>query len=111
MRGAESPAPQSFACGFELRLARGRNLHVDHLALVIYQQAHMDYISRMRVLRLSHHLGWFDLAQKVSFCLPRRQICPPVMQGEFQFHRSNEPRRPRGRGQRMVDPPARRFQG
>ncbi len=30
---------------------------VDHLALVIYQQAHMDYISRMRVLRRSHHLG------------------------------------------------------
>ena len=72
MRGAESPALQGFACGFELRPVRGRNLHVDHLALVINQQAHMDNISRMRVLRRPHHLGWFDLAQKVSFCLPRR---------------------------------------
>ena len=72
MRGAECPAPQSFACSFELRPAHGRNIPVDHLALVIYQQAHMDYISRMRVLRRSHHLGGFDLAEKVLFCLLRR---------------------------------------
>ena len=72
MRGAESPAPQSFAGGFELRPAHGRNITVNHLALIIDQQAYMDDISRVRVLRRTHHLGWFDLAQKVSFCLPRR---------------------------------------
>ena len=40
--------------------------------LIIYQQPHMDYLFRRRGLRRSLHLGWFDLAQEVMFCLLRR---------------------------------------
>jgi hypothetical protein len=71
MRRAESPAPQSFACGFEQSPAQRRSLPVDRLALIINQQTHMHHLFRMRVLRRSLHLGWFDLALKVLFCLPR----------------------------------------
>ena len=72
MRRAESPAPQSFAAASNCALSTWRNIAVNHLAMIIYQQAHMDYLFRRRVLRRSHHLGWFDLAQEVMFCLLRR---------------------------------------
>jgi hypothetical protein len=48
------------------------NSPVHHLALVIYQQTHMNYSSRMRVLQGTYYLGWSDLMQEVLFCLRRR---------------------------------------
>ena len=69
MRRAECPASQCFTGGLELRTAHGRNIPVNHLALIIYQQAHMDHLFRRGGLRRSLHLGWFNLAQEVMFCL------------------------------------------
>ena len=72
MRRAECPALQCFTGGLVLRTVYGRNIAVNHLATIIYQQPHMDYLFRRRGLRRSLHLGWFDLAQEVMFCLLRR---------------------------------------
>ncbi len=104
MRGAEGPTPQDIACRFNLRPVPRRNVQVDHLALVIHQRVHVDYVSRVYVLRWAHELWWLDLAQKVLLGPLRGQFNSLMMQVEFHSHGGNEPCLSRGGIQGAVDP-------
>jgi len=66
--GMSSPANSRMR--LELSLVHGRGISVDHLALLIHQQAHVNHPSACHHSP-RHHLGRFHLALKVPFRLLR----------------------------------------
>jgi hypothetical protein len=67
----ECPGPQIFADGLELVTVKARRISVNHLALVIDQQAHANHSVGLPTARWRDDLWWFHLTGKIPFSLLR----------------------------------------
>src|ERR1017187_3483713 len=109
-RGGKLPAPKGLARGFKLWIVRIECLPINHLAVIVYEESHMNRYFRTLVLRRADDLGGLDLAQKITLRVRRQVPGSHPAQSESQFDRGYKSATPSGRGERRINPSARRFQ-
>lgn len=67
----EYPAAQTRANSIDLSPLKARGIGVNHLALIINQQAHVNHSVGLPTSRWRYDLRWFHLTGKIPFSLLR----------------------------------------